>query len=81
MKQKDIALVTVIAIISAVISILLSNMLISAPKNRQMKATVVGQISNEFSGEDKKYFNKDSINPTKLIKVGNDNNTTPFSER
>lgn len=79
MKQKDIALIIVAAFIAAVFSIGLSNFLIAPEKNRQQKAEVVEPITAQFIPPDKKFFNKDSVNPTKLITIGDDGNTTPFN--
>lgn len=78
MKQKDIALIIVVAFVSAVLSMLLSNMLLSGPKNRQMTAEVVNPISDKFEEPNKKYFNENSVNPTKLIRIGDNTNNNPF---
>lgn len=81
MKQRDIALFLVIGIVSAVFSVLISNVLIAPSKNRQQKAEVVAPISADFNvpAADNKYLNKDAINPTKLIQIGDNPNTTPFN--
>lgn len=81
MKQKDIALFLVIGIVSTVFSILISNALIAPSKNRQQQAEVVDPISADFNvpAADNKYFNKDAINPTKLIQIGDNTNKTPFN--
>jgi hypothetical protein len=79
MKQKDVAIIIIAVFISVVISIILSKMLVSAPKNRQLKVTIVDPITAEFNAPDKKYFNETSIDPTKLIRVGDNNNTAPFN--
>lgn len=82
MKQKDIALYAVVAIVSAVVSVLASNLLITPAGNKQQQAEVVEPITADFSvpASDNKYFNKDAINPTKLIQIGdNPGNGTPFN--
>ncbi len=82
MKQKDIALFGVVAIISAVFSVLLSGVLITPPKNKKQKAEVVSVISKDFPtpAANDKFFNKNSINPTKQIQIGdNPNNDKPFN--
>ncbi len=78
MKQKDIILISVVIIISAFASILISNSLISSPKHRSAKVEVVDSITSDFAKPDPKYFNKDSINPTKLIQIGENPNPSPF---
>lgn len=81
MKQKDIALFIVVGAVSAVVSVLMSNLLITPSNIKKQQAEKVDSISAEFSvpTTDNKYFNKDSINPTKLIEIGGDPNTTPFN--
>ena len=79
MKQKDIALIIVVTFISIIISVVLSRIFISAPKNRQQEVEVVTPISAEFSTPDKKYFNEKSIDPTQLIKIGDNSNKNPFN--
>lgn len=81
MKQKDIALFLVIGIISAVFSIIVSRLLITPAKSKSQKAEVVQPISASFAipTADDKYLNKDAVNPTKLIQIGDENNATPFN--
>lgn len=81
MKQKDILLIVTVAIFSGVVSILLSNLLISPKKNYNKKAAIVDIITTDFTKPDAKYFNKDSIDPTKLITIGDNSNTTPFNTK
>lgn len=81
MKQKDIALFLVVGIFSAVISVLLSNYLITPDRIKKQKAEVVTAITTEFNipEADNKFFNKDSVNPTKLIQIGDSTNDSPFN--
>lgn len=79
MKQKDIMLIVVVAIVSGVISIALSKVLIAPAKNRQQTVEVVEPISATFNQPDAKYFNTNSIDPTLLITIGNSNNSQPFN--
>ena len=79
MKQKDIALVIVLAFISAIISYMISGMAFGKPADRQQKAEVVDVITADFSTPSVKYFNVNSIDPTQLIQIGNSNNPNPFS--
>lgn len=77
MKQKDIALIVVVSIVSAVISLLISNYTIGSPKNREQKAEVVEKITADFPVPDNKYFNPQSINPTQIIRIGSNPAPTP----
>lgn len=80
MKQKDIALFLVVGIVSAVLSVGLSNFVISPSNKKQLQAEKVDSISAEFKvpAADNKYFNANSINPTKLIEIGDNSNAAPF---
>lgn len=78
MKQKDWALIILIAGIAAVASFFLSNMLFGGAKHQQ-KAEVVDVVTTDFATPDTKYFNSNSINPTQLIEIGNNNNANPFN--
>lgn len=79
MKQKDIALVIVIAAISGVISFVLSGMLFVPSANRQQKVEVVDKITTDFPLPSSKYFNSSAIDPTQTIQIGNNNNPNPFN--
>lgn len=79
MKQKDIALIIVIAAISGVASFILSNKLFVTPSNRQQQVEVVDVINTDFQTPDKKYFNSNSIDPTQQTSIGSSNNQDPFN--
>jgi hypothetical protein len=79
MKQKDIALIIVIAAISGVISLIVSGKVFVTPANRQQKVEVVDKITTDFVAPDKKYFNAQSIDPAQSIELGNGNNQNPFN--
>jgi len=78
MKKKDIGLVGAIAFFAGVIALVVSNMLIATPENLQTEVEVVQPISAEFSEPDKRYFNPEAINPTRLIRIGESQNQNPF---
>lgn len=79
MKQKDVALIIVIAFISGIISFVVSNKLFVTPSNRQQQVEVVDPINSTFQPLDKKYFNSNSIDPTQQTQIGSDNNQNPFN--
>lgn len=81
MKQKDLILIIVVVFVSGVFSIVISNMLISSPKNRQEKVEVVEPITAEFTQPPEKYFNKSSFNPTQTIRIDGNNNNQPFNKQ
>lgn len=79
MKQKDIALIIVIVAVSGIFSFIVGRMLFSSPKDRQEKVEVVEAITTTFPSPDSKYFNANSINPTRIIQISENSNDTPFS--
>lgn len=79
MKQKDIALIAVVAIVSGAISLFVSGKIFVTSENRQQKAEIVDVISTEFNQPDERYFNDKSVNPAQSIQLGNGNNTNPFN--
>lgn len=79
MKQKDVALIIIIAFISAIVSFLISGRLFVTPANRQQQVEVVDPITTSFQTPDSKYFNKDSIDPTQQTQIGTGNNQNPFN--
>lgn len=78
MKQKDLTLIIMVVIVSGVFSLVLSNFLFGGEKSRQEKVEVVQPITSEFAQPSSKYFNDKSIDPTKLITIGDGNNNQPF---
>jgi hypothetical protein len=79
MKQKDIALILVIAFFGAILALVFSNLIFGSSQSRQQEVEVVEPISADFPTPDQRYFNSKSINPTQLIEIGNNHNTDPFS--
>ncbi len=79
MKQKDIALILFIAGMSGVVSYAVSHFLFATPTNRQQQVAVVAPVNTSFITPDAKYFNNQSIDPSKLIVVGGGNNSNPFN--
>lgn len=79
MKQKDIAMIMVIAFVSAIVSLVVSRLLFTTPQNQEQQVEVVPAITANFPPPDSRYFNSNSIDPTQLIQIGNNNNTNPFN--
>jgi hypothetical protein len=78
-KQKDLFLIAIVVIVSGAASFVLSKYLFSTPKNRQEKVEVVQPISADFPKPDSKYFNSNSVDPTKNITIGDSQNSKPFN--
>jgi hypothetical protein len=78
MKQKDIALILIVAIISGVLSVLITSNVFVGKKGKDLKAENVSAITAEFKKPDDKIFNENAINPTQLIQIGDNNNPNPL---
>jgi hypothetical protein len=78
MKQKDIVLIGVVIVASAIISLVFSNYIFATPADRQQKVEVAGPISTTFTTPSSTYFNSNSIDPTQTIQVGINANQSPF---
>lgn len=81
MKQKDIALIAIIIVFSAVISLFVSKSIFASPKNRQQQVEVVQPITADFPKPDSRYFNSHAFDPTKQITIGQNANPNPFSSK
>lgn len=85
MKQKDLAIIILIAFISIMISSVLANAIFNSSKKHNLKAPTVNVISSDFpqvqsESAYKPIFNSEALNPTQLIKIGTSQNTTPFNQ-
>ena len=69
MKQKDIALILVMAFISAILALVISKLVFSSPGNREQQAEVVDVITPDFSTPPPKYFNSSSVDPAQPISI------------
>jgi len=78
MKQKDIALIIIVAAISGMLSFGVSQLLFGGSSGKQSVA-VVDKVTTDFATPDPKFFNAQSINPSMSIEVGSGDNTNPFS--
>ncbi len=80
MKQNDIILIIVMVFVGGVLSLFISNTLITPAKNRAEKVETVQAISSDFKQPDNKYFNSNSLDPTQLIRIGDNTNNQPFNQ-
>jgi ABC-type anion transport system duplicated permease subunit len=78
MKQKDLALILVIAVIGGIASIFVSKIIFVNPKNREQQVEVVQPITADFPPPSSAYFNSNALDPTELITIGSNANPNPF---
>jgi hypothetical protein len=79
MKQKDFALIIIVAFASAVVSLIASRLLFATPQNRHQTVENVDVITAEFTQPSRKYFNEQAVNPTQQITIGDSTNPNPFN--
>lgn len=79
MKIKDWGVIGVVVLIAGMVSFLATSLLLGGQRAPKLKVEVVEAISADFPLPNTKYFNEDSLNPTQEIKIGEDNNTSPFN--
>jgi len=80
MKQKDIALIVVIIVVSAVFSYFISKAIFVKPSTRQQLVEVVRPITTDFPQPDSRFFNTSAYDPTAPINVTQNTNANPFSQ-
>ncbi|MBR6166572.1 hypothetical protein IKQ65_03005 [Candidatus Saccharibacteria bacterium] len=71
MKNTDIALVIMIALVSTVVSYFLGNALLGDPNERVVNVDYMDVIGSNVDEPDEESFNVDAINPTVEVYVGN----------
>lgn len=81
MKQKDIVLIIVVVVVSGAITFFISNLLFKVPKAQETTVEVVQPISASFVQPDQRYFNANSVDPTKNITIGDNQNPAPFNDK
>ena len=79
MKKKERNTIIIVILVSAFVSFFAAKFLIGGSRDKTQTAEVVEPISAEFSRPDPKIFNENAVNPTQLIKIGENANPTPFN--
>jgi spore maturation protein SpmB len=72
MKRSDVAAVILIASISIAAAYFVANSLIGTPTSESVKVKTASPISSDISEPDKDIFNKDAINPTVEVVIGDE---------
>ncbi len=79
MKTKDWLTVAAIVVVSTMFSFFICNWLIGGKNIAHQKVEVVSPITDKFPLPSQAYFNANSVNPTQLVVIGSDSNTSPFN--
>jgi hypothetical protein len=79
MKQDDIILIISTMVVSAFLAIIITSTPILGSTSKDQQVTVVNSINTLFQPPSSQYLNTNSIDPTLLVKIGNNANKTPFA--
>jgi hypothetical protein len=80
MKKNDIAIIILIVSISSVATYFIARAFMGDSSAKQVSAEVVEPITSSLVAPSDKIFNKDAINPTVVIQIGNPSNQQPFGQ-
>jgi len=78
MKKNDIAVIILIASISALVAFFIGKAVFGEPQQQSVKVKTTEKISTEVQQPDKTIFQKGNINPTVEINIGDSSNQQPF---
>jgi hypothetical protein len=79
MKKNEIALIILIVSIAAVATYFIVGAFIPTPGKNPVAVEVVDPIQPTVVAPSNTVFNKDAINPTVKISIGNQSNQQPFT--
>ena len=79
MKKTDIALIVLIVSITSLISFFTIKAIFGEPQQSEVQVEKVEPIAAQITKPDPAVFNKDAINPTVVIQIGNPSNQQPFN--
>ncbi|MEM6998005.1 MAG: hypothetical protein AAF413_03795 [Patescibacteria group bacterium] len=69
MRSQDKTMILISVVASAVVSLIISNFILGGSDHKTVVKTVE-PLSSTFIQPDAKYFNSNSLNPTKEISIG-----------
>ena len=78
MKKTDIAMIILIASISALFAYFIAQAVIGEPEQNEVQVKTVEKITSDIEEPDNSIFNKDAINPTVERATGESANNLPF---
>lgn len=79
MKKSDLALLALIVSLTLVISFLVVKAIFGEATNEATKVEKAESISANLVEPSPSIFNRDAINPTVVIQIGNSGNQQPFT--
>lgn len=80
MKKNDIAIIVLIASVSALAAFFIGKAVIGEPQQQNVKVKTVEAIQTEIQKPDSSIFTKGAINPKVERNIGNSANEQPFGQ-
>jgi hypothetical protein len=86
MKRRDILSLSVTAILTGLVSLLIANAIFQTPQNRRTEVPTAAPISPTFPDVKndpvyKSFLNENALDPTHPIQIGESRNRSPFNTR
>lgn len=72
MKRSEIALIIFVAGLSVIVAYFVANALIGKPSAKDARVRTIAPISSTIEKPDSSIFNKDAINPTVEVNIGDE---------
>ncbi len=72
MKRSEIITIVFVASLSVIVAYFVGDLVIGKPSNANVKVRTAEPISATVEEPDKKIFNKDAINPTVKVVIGDE---------
>jgi hypothetical protein len=79
MEKKDIQVLVIVGIVSAIASYFLAGALITSSRDKVQTVEVIEPILVDFGLPNDTYFNGESINPAQPITLTPESNPNPFN--
>jgi hypothetical protein len=79
-KSKDLTVLVVLVLLSALVSMFISNLFFSNKKSLVTTVEVVKPLNGKFDYLDKPYYAGNPLNPTKNIQITENNNQKPLGQ-
>lgn len=70
MKRTEVAMIILIASISALVSYFVANAIVGDSQSEAVTVKTADPISDEVPAPDERIFNKDAVNPTVEVYIG-----------
>ena len=80
MKQKDIVIIIATVFVSGIFSYVICNNFLFNTQSQKQTAEKVNPITSIFTLPDNTIFNPEATNPTKVIEIGPNSNSQPFTD-